>query len=163
MIVVQDANILIDLYEADLLESFFVLSVESHSTDLVLYEIAQPIHGYVTSGKIRKHILTQDQLAQVFQIQATLGQNVSLPDSSVLWLARKLGDNARLLTGDGKLRQCAESNGIKVHGLLWILDQLVENKIVPPKAMISKLEKLLRLGSRLPDEECQKRIVKWRS
>ena len=163
MIIVQDANILIDLYEVDLLKSFFALGHETHSTDLVLHEIDQPVHDYVTSGKIRQHILTPEQLEQVLQIQTSLGQGISLPDSSVLWLTSQLGTNVRLLTGDGKLRQCAEGIGIKVHGLLWILDQLVENKIVSAKEMIGKLEKLRNFGSRLPNDECQKRIVKWRA
>ena len=124
MIVVQDANILIDLYEVDLLESFFALGYETHTTDLVFHEVAQPVHGYVEDGQIRQHVLTPEQLELVIQIQTELGHGVSLPDCSVLWLTKELGDTARLLTGDNKLRQCAKDCGISVHGLLWILDQL---------------------------------------
>lgn len=162
MIVVQDANLLIDLYEVDLLASFFALRYESHSTDLVLYEIDQPIHKHVKNGQIRQHVLTHEQLEQILQIQITSKNGISLPDSSVLWLTQELGCDARLLTGDNKLRQCAENNGIKVHGLLWILDRLVENKIVTAKIMVSKIENLLHIGSRLPNEECKKRIENWK-
>jgi rRNA-processing protein FCF1 len=161
IVVVQDANILIDLYKADLLVSFFELGFENHSTDLVLYEIKQSIHPYMEDGRIKQHALTSDQLEKTHRIQRTIGRGVSLPDCSVLWLSRELGRNTRLLTGDAKLRQCAENNGITVHGLLWILDQLVDNHIVSAKKTAVKLKELLYKGSRLPREECRKRISKW--
>jgi len=162
IVVVHDANILIDLYETNLLTSFFRMGFASHSTDLVLYEIEQPICLYVQNGQIQQHTLTPEQLGQVAQIQTTIGRSVSFPDCSVLWLMQKLGNSAILLTGDNKLRQCAEDSGVTVHGMLWILDQLVEKKIVSAREMIGKLEKLLVLGSRLPKEECQKRIAAWK-
>ena len=161
MIVVQDANILIDLYETDLLVPFLTQEFTSHSTDIVLYEIKQPVYQYVTNGLIQQHTLTTEQLDIVSQIQTTVGHGLSLPDCSVLWLTKELGDTARLLTGDNKLRQCAKDCGISVHGLLWILDQLVEKKIVSAVEMVGKLETIVNLGSRLPKDECQKRITSW--
>ena len=162
IIVVQDANILIDLYEADLLASFFSLGFDNHTTDLVLYEVEQPIHKYVKDGRICQHVLTPEQLEQALRIQTTTGRGISLPDCSVLWLSSELGKNVRLLTGDAKLRQCAKEKGFIVHGLLWVLDQLVAKKIIPAKKMAIKLEELLHKGSRLPSEECRKRILKWK-
>ena len=162
IIVVHDANILIDLYETDLLTSFFLMGFTSHSTNLALYEIEQQICPHVQNGQIQQHTLTPEQLEQIVKIQAALGRGLSFPDCSVLWLAQKLGNDARLLTGDNKLRQCAKESGVMVHGILWILDQLVEKKIVSATEMAGKLEKLLVLGSRLPKEECQKRINAWK-
>lgn len=161
IVVVQDANILIDLYEVEFLCPFFKLGLENHSTDLVLNEIEQPIHEYVKSGLIRQHMLTPENLEQIFALQWVSANGVSLPDCSVLWLTRELGSETRLLTGDGKLRQVAENGKIKVHGLLWILDQLVTKKIVSVEAMSDKLEKLVAGGSRLPTNECQKRLSRW--
>lgn len=162
IVVVQDANILIDLYEAGLLGPFFKLGFENHSTDLVLNEIEQPVHKYVKNGLIRQHALTPEHLEQIFDFQSVSANGISLPDCSVLWLTKELGNDTRLLTGDGKLRQVAEKERIKVHGLLWILDHLVEEKIVSGKSMSDKLEELIIMGSRLPENECQKRILLWR-
>lgn len=161
IIVVQDANILIDLYEAGLLEAFFRLGFESHSTDLILNEIDQPVHGYVQSGQIRQHSLTPEQLEQTFSIQSVSEKGVSLPDCLALWLVKELGNATRLLTGDAKLRQSAENKGIIVHGLLWVFDQIVEKQIISPNKMAARLAELLSRGSRLPKNECQKRTTDW--
>jgi hypothetical protein len=34
-----------------------------------------------------------------------------------------------LLTGDGNLRVLAATNGIEVHGVLWIIDELHTNRL----------------------------------
>lgn len=162
MIVVQDANILIDLYESGLLDSFFRLGFENHTTDLILNEIFQPVHVHIRSGKIRQHSLTPEQLEQTFIILSVSEKGISLPDCSALWLAKELGKNTRLLTGDAKLRQSAEDKEIIVHGLLWIFDKIVDMGIISKKEMAVKLEKLLAKGSRLPQIECQKRIANWK-
>jgi hypothetical protein len=160
VIIVHDANILIDLFEAGLIKSFFSLGFENHTTDIILREVEQPIQQYVQAGMLQCHVLTAGQLDQIFKI--LISENgVSLPDCSALWLTQKLGSTAYLLSGDGKLRQCAKNRKIKVHGLLWVFDQFVEKEIIPMKTMSAKLQKLLNQGSRLPIEECQKRISQW--
>ena len=128
----------------------------------MLCEIKQPVYQYVANGQIQQHVLTMEQLEIVSQIQMSVRHGLSLPDCSVLWLTKELGNTARLLTGDNKLRQCAKDCGLSVHGLLWILDQLVEKKIVPAVEMVGKLETIVNLGSRLPKDECQKRISIWK-
>jgi len=39
-----------------------------------------------------------------------------------------------LLTGDGKLRSEAIDQGVKVHGSLWVIRTLVEQKITSAEA-----------------------------
>lgn len=160
IIVVHDANILIDLYKTDLLKSFCSLGFENHTTNLVLEEIEQSVHQYVQTGLIQQHTLTSEQLEQTREILTT-EKRVSLSDCSVLWLTKELGDTTYLLTGDKQLRKCAEKREINVRGLLWIFDQFVEKKIIPTKTMANKLQKLLAQGGRLPIEESQKRILNW--
>ncbi len=42
ILAIQDANILIDLHKAGLLEAYFRLGIETHTTDLVLLEGNRP-------------------------------------------------------------------------------------------------------------------------
>lgn len=76
-----------------------------------------------------------------------------------LLLARE--DGSRLLTGDGHLRQAAESEGVEVSGLLWLMDRLVDERVIPPGRAASALQEIVDHGARLPEDECEKRLLKW--
>lgn len=67
-----------------------------------------------------------------------------------------------LITGDGLLRKCASGDGVNVKGLLFIFDELVWNDLITPVTAAEKLERQIVLGSRLPKNECEKRLRKWR-
>jgi len=86
---------------------------------------------------------------------------ISLPDASGVLLARRL--QAYLLTGDRRLRRTAEAKDIKAHGLLWILDQLMERAALSRPDAARRLERMLAAGSRLPRAECETRLKAWRA
>ena len=50
---------------------------------------------------------------------------------------------------------------IEVHGTLWILDLLIDRKLLAPRQAMEKLQKLLNTKRRLPRRECQKRLKAW--
>ena len=70
---------------------------------------------------------------------------------------------AILLTGDNKLRLHAEKAKVEAHGILWLLDLMVEDTILDLSMASSCLERLLRTNPRLPIDECQRRLKVWRS
>ena len=67
------------------------------------------------------------------------------------------------MTGDGNLRKSAEANNIKVSGILYIFDNLVEYGILDRKKAADLLEQLTKINMRLPKNECEKRISNWRN
>lgn len=156
-IVVQDANILIDLLDAKLLDCFFDLPYESHSTDFVLAEIRTHKLNPKQSSRIECHSLSEDELAAVLGIQRS-ERRLSIPDCSVFWLVQSFGESAFLLTGDMRLRSYCEQHGIDVRGILWVFDELINHEIVVP----SKMVQLLKDGRfRVPKYELEKRISLW--
>lgn len=86
--------------------------------------------------------------------------DTNLADYSVWYLAKETG--GRLLTGDGKLKRAAEGENVKVSGILYIFDNLVEYDIIDKASAAVLLEQLLAINSRLPKAECEKRIEEWR-
>ncbi|MFP4369737.1 MAG: hypothetical protein ACLFR2_09170, partial [Candidatus Kapaibacterium sp.] len=80
-------------------------------------------------------------------------------DCSVIFLAEKY--KAILLSGDKAIRTTAKTIGIEYHGILWALDQLIEQKIITSKTAKDKLKYLMSINNRLPQKECQKRIDQW--
>ncbi len=57
--------------------------------------------------------------------------NASFTDCSVWYYAKKT--NGRLLTGDNKLRKSAEKDNVKVSGILYVFDNLIEYGIIDEK------------------------------
>jgi len=66
-----------------------------------------------------------------------------------------------LLTGDRHLRKAAEEEKVLVYEILWILDELVRQRIVTPQEAARALGKMRAKGSRLPSAECERRLQKW--
>jgi len=103
--------------------------------------------------------LNPDQVVEIYVLNQE-HRSVSIADLSALILARDL--QVILLSGDKALRNLAEANSIKVHGVLWLLDELVNNQVIVPLQAALALEKMLAKNARLPQDECAKRMRKWR-
>lgn len=159
IVVIHDANVLIDLQSAKLLDVFFRLDLENHASDLVIDEIEQPLTTFIKSKKLRVRSWDADELAEIALAKVAQPKQISIQDSSALFLAKKLG--GVLLTGDGNLRYCAEQAGVEVRGTLWIFDQLVDSTLLSKKTAARLLEKLMTEGRRLPADACAQRLQKW--
>ncbi len=132
IILVNDANILIDLLKIDLLESFFNLQHEFHVTDFVVAEVqgdnTDQLHDYINKGVLQRKLFSYDELTEI-QLLEVEHPELSIPDCSCLFHARTL--TAQLLTGDAALRRTAELVDIAVHGISCVLDELASQIFSP--------------------------------
>jgi predicted nucleic acid-binding protein len=80
----------------------------------------------------------------------------SFIDLSALALAKHM--NALLLTNDGALRVAAANEGVDVHGTLWVLDEMLRCHVITPPVAIEALKQMLQNRSRLPRNDCEKRL-----
>lgn len=162
-IAVQDANVLIDLEIAGLFDLWFKTGIETHTTDLIRAELEKGSHtqavSYFMSGQVVEHALSFDEIMVVSELEREVGSKAKFNDCSVLYLAMKL--NAMLISGDKPLREAGKERRIEVHGTLWILDQLVERRLITGKVAASKLDYLRSQGRFLPESECQVRLKLW--
>lgn len=162
-IAVQDANVIIDLELASLLDLWFQAGVETHTTDLIKYELEDGEHqqalAYFQSGHIIEHELSADELFEVSALEIEVNSKAKFNDCSVLYLSRKIG--AMLISGDKPLRRAGKDRHIEVHGTLWIFDLLVDEKLITPKLAAAKLRHLLDQKRFLPKAECEARLSKW--
>lgn len=165
IIVVNDTNIFIDLMSVDLLDDFFRLPIEIHTTDFVLNELTdESQHNAIQKHISLKHLTIKRhsgaEVAAIVSFQETCRNNISIADCSV-WLYAKY-NGYTLLTGDAKLRSSAQKSGVNVCGILRIFDMLVEDfKIISPDAGAKRLELLYKINNRLPSREIECRIRKW--
>lgn len=160
-VAVKDACVLIDLANAGLLDIWFQLGIETHTTDLVVRQVSdtkqsQAVAVFVAAGLLRVTSLDGDDMGRVLREFSHL--NVGIEDKSVLYLATKL--DAVLLTGDRRVRLEGMSKKLDVRGILWILDELVGKNLLTPRLAAAKLKLMLDDGAFLPDE-CDKRFKLW--
>lgn len=165
-LVVSDTNIFIDLIRMGLLGDFFLLPFEISTVDFVIRELKKTGQkDAVMAFEARKRLtiikFSTAEIEDIFNLQQSAHGNVSFQDCSIWFCAKKL--SACILTGDMALKKNARADQIEVHGLLYVLDQLVQNSIIPPELVADKLEKLARENKWLPEKTVEGLIIKWRS
>ncbi|MDX1939646.1 MAG: hypothetical protein SFU99_03795 [Saprospiraceae bacterium] len=160
-IAVTDANIFIDLIKLQLLELFFQLELEIHTTIEVIEELygsqQAELSAYHNNGVLTIHSFEFEDFQSI--IQLTIERTISIPDATVIYYALRV--NAIVLSGDNKLRKSCIEKEIEVHGMVWIFDQLVERLLLPSFDAAIKMQILISFNDRLPMEDCAERIKRW--
>lgn len=167
IIVVNDANILIDLIKLNLVVHFFELNWQFHTSSLIIENelyahqvaILQP---YIDNQKLTLQDFTAEEMEQIFEIQYQKPQ-LSDKDCSAFFCAQKL--NAALITSDNNLRKFAKQKELEVHGHLWVFDALLAQNCITPITAIQKLEELNTVNPRLklPKADMENRIKYWKN
>ncbi|MCC7565448.1 MAG: hypothetical protein KO206_04105 [Methanomicrobiaceae archaeon] len=156
---VIDANILIDLQNGGLLSRFFSLKIQLVTPDVVIEEIRGSVEIRQSYSGLRVEELQGRLVSEAISIKAR-HTCLSVPDVFALVLAKDLG--CPMLTGDRCLRRAAEEAGISVHGILWCLNQLLQEEALDYEQAIVALEMMLQKNSRLPLAECREQLEDWR-
>ena len=161
-VAVKDACVLIDLANGGLLDSWFELGLETHTTDFVINQVQRETQWRVVSGFVQAGLLKVKKLdaAELRQMQTEFRESrLGIENNSALFLALKL--KAVLITGDRRLRSQAERRSVEVHGVLWILDQLIAANKMVPRLASAKLRTMIDEGAYLPPDEVEKRFQAW--
>jgi len=160
-IYIADANILFDLFDIDLFEAFLALGLNVQLSLFVMDEIKIPeqIRCVADCKRIVVRSFDTEDIEKI-QILSERYRRLSYQDCSVLYLRQK--QEAVILSGDNLLRRTAEKLGYEVHGILWVLEQLVENEILTPGRAAEKLGELMRINKRLPLAQCEKQLEWWK-
>lgn len=142
-IAVTDACIFIELHDLGLTELFFELPCEIHTTIDVVNEVltdqAKVLFAFEQCRKLKIHSINE---AERLEIRCSpFPKALSENDRTVLFLANKL--EAVVLSSDKAVRNYSKRLGMEYHGILWILDQLVEYGFLCSTYAASKVEQLL--------------------
>lgn len=161
-VVVSDVSVLFDLYELGLLAEFFALPLEICTTDFVIAEIQQNeqqqvFHVWVAMDRLTI-LTTPAEEIDAIQDDETVSSLLSFQDKTLLWHTKHL--EGTLLSGDKKLRLLAEKLAIEVHGVLWVVAVLVNQKLLDESMAIDKLQQLKAINPRLSVQLIDKQIEK---
>ena len=160
MVVVSDTSVLIDLERASLLTPSLRLRFGFAVPDLLYERELKPFGGEdLLKRGLRVEALDSAGVAQAIEYQRS-NPRLSLPDTFALALAKSNGWT--LLTGDAELRHVAEREQVACHGVLWLLDRMLEERVVSRPALHAGLQAMSRHPRcRLPRLEVQRRLKAW--
>ena len=162
-IAINDANLLIDLFDIDLIDSFFQLNLEFHTTTLIFGELDNDQQKYLKQFieteklKIREISILEIETFKNLPVQT---RKLSVQDLSLYFYAIEL-KNCMILTGDNRLRKEAEKIGFEVHGVLWVFEELVNHNILEKQTAIQRLDELMKVNLWLPVSEFAKLTEVW--
>lgn len=125
IVVVNDASCLIDLRKARLLHLLvrlpyqLVIPLPVRASELIRFTAQE---WAVLDAGIAIFDLPPERVAEAFSVKATFPK-LSANDCFCL-VTTRCHEGAILLTGDGLLRGVAADDGRRVHGVLWVIDEL---------------------------------------
>jgi len=162
-IVIKDACIFFDLIDLGLLPSFYRLQLVVVTTPQVLAEIIDEaqldeVNAYLESGQLQ---VDRFGLFETLAIITEGNPGLSFTDASVLEAA--IRRDAAVLSSDKSLRNESSRRGITVHGLLWVLEELYNQKIIELNILLEKLEAYPIINMRAPKAEIENLFKKYKS
>jgi hypothetical protein len=157
-VLVTDTNIWIDLENGGILIEVFRLPYQFLIPDFAIPELIRPRWETLEVLGLQAHELPAEHMVELFQLRQD-HKNLSIIDLAAFLLAKMFG--ATLLTGDWRLNELANASDLSVHGVLWLLDEMVHFKALTPGQAANALKRMLELGARLPAEECGNRLTIW--
>lgn len=160
-IIVTDTNIITDLNNANILDKFVGLD-NVYISDLVKNdEVNSKTGDLKIIDKFKTLRLTDEQLIEVSTLSSEENK-LSVYDLINYILAR---DNDGILaTGDNRLKNYSEKNGVKVIRTLKIIKLLKENNIISCKEAIKACILLKECQStRIPEEDINNLITEFKT
>ena len=122
MLLISDANILIDMEAGELLETFFRLPMQIGIPDILYREEIEPdTSGLEALGLILLEI-DGSYVDYAFNLPLQYGTGPSHNDYLAIALAKQ--ESCPLLTGDRALRAVAEAEKVETMGTIWVLENL---------------------------------------
>lgn len=124
-VVVTDASCLIDLRKGGLLDVLcdlpyrFIVPLPVRETEVLDFSTEQ--WKQLDAAGVVTHNPPPDEVGQALALKA---RHPGLSANDCFCYVTADVHSAILLTGDGLLRKVATNNGMCVHGVLWVVDQL---------------------------------------
>lgn len=159
ILLITDTNIWIDLDHGDLIDQIFKLPYSVCTSDFARNEI-QSVDVNELERKGLSFLSMDAKLVNELMLLRATKNAIGIADMAGFILARET--NSVLVTGDKHLVRFSREKQVQVHGLLWLMDEMIVKGILSGSEAAYKLKIILDRGSRLPMDECLKRFDMWK-
>ncbi len=159
-VVVNDASCLIDLRKGGLLAVLcdlpyrLVVPLPVRRSEVLDFSGDQ--WRQLDDDGLLTHDLTPEEVGRALALKA---RHPALSANDCFCYVTALVHSGILLTGDASLRKVATSSGMRVHGVLWIVDEL-DNAGTCPRSLLTLALKTWQSDDTvfLPEDEITKRL-----
>lgn len=164
---ISDACVLIDLFEVGLLTTWLrdyrcfttdLVFAETQSTRVNMQPCADAVQECKAQGWLTVQALTMEELQQAGNIIKT-HRRLSIGDASVFVKAVTM--EGTVLTGDSGLRKLCTSQAVPIHGLVYILDELLLKEAINPQTACRCIREWARTNDRVPRRIVADRLERW--
>ena len=159
-VLVNDASCLIDLRKGGLLEVFcnlpyrLVVPLPVRASEVL--DFADPQWQHLEDHGMITYDLTADEVEQAVVLKE---RHRALSANDCFCLVTAISARGILLTGDALLRKVATGEGLRVHGVLWIIDELAAAEACATSLLVEALRAWQTDGSVfLPEQEISGRL-----
>jgi len=155
-ILVSDANVLIDIEIGNLSPHIFQLPHEIVVPDILFELELKDRHARLLQMGLKVKSLNPESIRTV-GLLTKKHPRPSTNDRFALSLA--IQEKCPLLTGDKALRLAAKAEGVEVHGSLWLVQQILDKKLITHHQAKTSFDSMKAHGSRLPWGEVEKLLT----
>lgn len=156
-IYVNDANILIDLCNLEIVPEFLALGFDLCTTDFVLAELDEE-QAMLFRGKLTEISTSESEMLDVIILKESHSA-LSFEDCTAWFHASSR--QGVLVTSDKALRNAAANSGTIVKGILHLFDQMRIQNCMTLEKCIVKLQELIIINPRAPKKLIQNLIEEW--
>lgn len=147
LLLISDANILIDIEIGGLVAPMFSLDFRFAVPDVLFVEELEGQHDYLLDMGLESKELDEEMVARV----AELAQQYPRPGRNDLFaLVLAASEECPLLTGDKDLKAAAEQESVVVHGTLWLVAEMVKTGKISVQIARNGYQRMRVHGRRLP-------------
>lgn len=154
LLLISDANILIDMEAGELLEKLFELPMQFAMPDVLYWEEIEPGTPGLEERGLRVMEISGEYVAYAAGLPDKYGSDPSPNDYLALALAKQEG--CPLLTGDQALKQAALAEEVPAMGTVWLLRVMVENRIINVQQALAALALMKERKRWLPWAEAER-------
>lgn len=156
-LLISDANIIIDMNTGGLLRQMFRLDVTFAVPDVLFEEELRIDHPELLRLGLKRLELREETVAyadRLIEKYNRLGASIN----DVLALALAWQEKCPLLTGDDRLRTAGKTEGIDIHGTLWLIEQMIGTRAISVRQAEAGYDKMRRAARRLPWDEVERQL-----
>lgn len=155
LLLISDANILMDVEVGDLVTAMFNLGYQFAVPDVLYFDELEEQYAHLLDMGLQTMTLS----AQCVACVEALSQRYTRPGRNDLFaLALANEKQCPLLTGDAALRQAAETEQVEVRGTVWLIGEMVQRQRITVAAARTALHKMRGNGRRLPWNVAEKML-----
>ncbi|RTR05134.1 PIN domain-containing protein [Halomonas nitroreducens] len=158
LLLISDANIIIDLEAGEILDTLFQLPYHFAMPDILYEEEIEEGSPHLIAMGLKMLVVSGEYVEYAARLGEQYGDEPGFNDRLALALAKQ--ESCPLVTGDGNLRMLAAKEEADVRGTLWIFSEVIEFGLLTQQQALTALHRMKQRGRRLPWKDAEKTILR---